>query len=153
MEENYRWIKCKYLSQNGEFDVVLRQVEPFSEVFMDEKGNKYGISDLDFTQVPEEPSFMNDWNERMKKSEEEHERTQNQLRDMLAAMDTKSIADHQAVIDEKMYWMKLRGEIFMKILERGGEFTSNRSLEWATNQTEIVFNNLYNQHKEFTNNG
>ena len=153
MEETYRWIKCKYVSQNGEFDVVLRQSEPFSEVFLDEKGNKYGISDLDFTQVQEEPSFMNDWNEHMRKSEEEHERTQNQLRDMLAAMDTKSIADHQAVIDEKMYWMKLRGEIFMKILERGGEFTSNKSLEWAASQTEIMFDYLYNQHKEFTNNG
>lgn len=151
MEETYRWIKVNFYG-NGE-EVYVRQSEADRSVFLDADGHAYNIHELDFTQVPEEPSFMNDWNERMKKSEEEHERTQNQLRDMLAAMDTKSIADHQAVIDEKMYWMKLRGEIFMKILERGGEFTSDKELEWAIRQTENIFNNLYNQHKEFANNG
>ena len=149
MEENYRWIKVNFYG-NGE-EISVRQSEADRSVFLDTDGHAYTIDELDFTQIPEELSFMTEWNERMKKQNEEHERTQSQLREMLAAMDTKSIADHQENIDIRAYWRKLRGEIFMKILERGGAFTRKDQFEWAVRQTAQIFDALYDQHQKFVN--
>lgn len=149
MEENYRWIKVNFYG-NGE-EISVRQSEADRGVFFDADGHAYNIHELDFTQIPEELSFMTEWNERMKKQNEEHERTQSQLREMLAAMDTKSIADHQENIDMRAYWRKLRGEIFMKILERGGVFTSEDQFDWAVRQTARIFDALYDQHQKFVN--
>ena len=149
MEENYRWIKVNFYG-NGE-EISVRQSEADRSVFFDADGHAYNIDELDFTQIPEELSFMTEWNERMKKQNEEHERTQSQLREMLAAMDTKSIADHQENIDIRAYWRKLRGEIFMKILERGGTFTREDQFEWAVRQTAKTFDALYDQHQKFVN--
>lgn len=147
--ENYRWIKCVYVGLDDSFDVEVRQSEESNDVFIDRKGNRIGIADLDFTQIPDDERILLDSQENMKRMNEEHERTQNQLREMLAAMDAKSIADHQAEIDEKTYWRNLRGDIFMKILECGGMFTKDSELDWAAIQTERMFNKLHAQHEEF----
>ncbi len=149
MEENYRWISA-VLVDSGEH-ILVRQSGVCSPVWEDESGNVYTYSDLDFTKNPEEPSFMKDFNERMQKQNEEHEKTQNQLREMLSAMDARAIADHQAKIDESAYWRKLRGEIFAKIMERGGEFVKESELDWAVRCTRFVFDRLYKQHQDFLN--
>lgn len=151
MEENYRWIKCTYVGLDDSYDVEVRQSEESNDVFIDRKGNRIGISDLDFTSIPEEEEMFLQSQENMKRMNEEHERTQSQLREMLAAMDTKSIADHQENIDIRAYWRKLRGEIFMKILERGGVFTREDQFEWAVRQTAQIFDALYDQHQKFVN--
>lgn len=155
--DNYRWIKCTYVGLNDSHDVVVRQSERFSDVFLDERGNRFGVADLDFTKIPEEEKAVFEGivqsQESLNRMNEEHERTQNQLRDMLAAMDTRAIADHKAEIDEREYWRNLRRDIFMKILERGGEFKRQEQLEWAIEQTKRIFNRLYAQHQEFTNKG
>lgn len=147
MEEKYRWIKANFYG-NGE-EIFVRQSEADRSVFFDADGHAYNIDELDFTQISEQPSFIAEMNERMRKSDEEHERTQKQLREMLAAMDSRAIADHQAEIDERAYWMKLRGEIFMKILERGGDFTKESELDWATRQARRIFDTIYSLHQEF----
>lgn len=147
MEENYRWIKAKFLGNDEE--VLVRQQEEDRSLFVDTDGNKIPVTSLDFTRIPEEPSFMKYLNERIQKQNEEHEKTQSQLREMLSAMDAKAIADHQAEIDERAYWRKLRGEIFAKIMERGGEFVKESELDWAVRYTRYVFDRLYEQHQDF----
>ena len=144
MEENYRWIKVRIIKSG--VDVYVRQREDVRGAFYDSDGNVYDITELDFTQIPEEPLFMTDYKERMQKQEEEHEKTQNQLRDMLSAMDARAIADHQALIDERAYWRKLRGDIFLEILKESVERTSYGTM---IETTRYVFDELYDQDKDF----
>ena len=150
MEENYRWIKVNFYGKGEEISV--RQSEADRSVFFDADGHAYNIDELDFTQIPEELSFMTEWNERMKKQNEEHERTQSQLREMLAAMDTKSIADHQENIDIRAYWRKLRGDIALEIIRKRGDkehYSTPSHFETIADATRVLFNELYEQDKEF----
>ena len=147
MEENYRWIKVNFYG-NGE-EISVRQSETDRSVFFDADGHAYNIDELDFTQIPEQPSFLAEMNERMRKSDEEHERTQSQFREMLASIDTRAIADHQAVIDERSYWRKLRGDVFLSVLEHCGNHVTYESM---VGTTKYVFDELYKQDQEFFNN-
>lgn len=152
--ENYRWIKVNFYG-NGE-EISVRQSEDDRGVFFDADGHVYTIDELDFTQIPEEPSFMTEWNERMKKQNEEHERTQSQLREMLSSMDAKAIADHQAEIDEREYWRKLRGDIALEIIRKRGDknyYDTDSHFKIIANMTRVLFNELYAQHQEFINKG
>lgn len=153
MEENYRWIKVNFYG-NGE-EISVRQSEAHRSIFFDADGHAYNIDELDFTQIPEQPSFLAEMNERMRKSDEEHERTQSQFRDMLASIDTRAIADHKAKIDEREYWRKLRGDIALEIIrKRGDKEHYNTPSHFATiaDATMVLFNELYNQDQEFFNN-
>lgn len=99
---------------------------------------------------------MTDFNERMRKQDEEHERTQSQLREMLSSMDAKAIADHQAEIDEREYWRKLRGDIALEIIRKRGDkdyYKTASHYEIISDMTRVLFNELYAQHQEFTNKG
>lgn len=146
MEEKYNWISA--IERKSGKRILVRQLEAGSGIWFDkEEGDSHTASDLDFTQTPEIPQFMADFNEKMRKSDEENERTQKQLQDMIASMDAKAIADHQAEINQRAYWMKLRGEIFKSILENGGEFTEGGQIKWAVSKTEYVTNALYEQDK------
>lgn len=147
MEENYRWIKVNFYG-NGE-EISVRQSETDRSVFFDADGHAYNIDELDFTQIPEKQSFLAEMNERMRKYDEENERTQSQFRDMLASMDAKAIADHQAEIDERSFWRKLRGDIFLSVLENCGV---NVTYGYMVGTTKYVFDELYNQDQEFFNN-
>ena len=72
--------------------------------------------------------------------------------EMLASMDAKAIADHQAEIDERAYWRKLRGDIALAIISQKSEKLSLRPEdEWVliAYKTDQFFNMLYNQDKEF----
>lgn len=150
MEENYRWIKVRFYG-NGE-EISVRQSEADRSVFFDADGHSYNIDELDFTQIPEQPSFLAEMNERMRKSDEEHEKTQNQLREMLSAMDARAIADHQAVIDERKYWRKLRGDIALEIIRKRGDnshYSTPPHFVTIADMTEVLFDELYKQDKEF----
>lgn len=144
MEEKYNWITAVAIS-NGK-RVSVRQQEAGGRIWVDMEGLLYNFVDLDFTQVPEEPKFVIDWKERMRKSEEEHERTQKQLQDMFASMDTKAIADHQSLIDERAYWRKLRGDIFLEILRCCGDSVTYKDM---VSTVKFVFESLYEQDKAF----
>lgn len=150
MEENYRWIKVNFYG-NGE-EISVRQSETDRSVFFDADGHTYTIDELDFTQIPEQPRFIEEMNERMRKSDEEHERTQSQLRDMLASIDARAIADHQAVIDERAYWRKLRGDIALEIIRKRADKNSYGDIDnykWVCNAANMMCEKLHNQDKEF----
>lgn len=151
MEEKYRWIKVRF-SRSGE-DISVRQSETNRGIFFDADGRAYAIEELDFAYVPEEENaLMNSYmksQEDLRRMNEEHERTQNQLRDMLASMDAKAIADHQAVIDERAYWRKLRGDVFLSVLEYCGDHVTYESM---VGTTKYIFDELYRQDKEYFKN-
>lgn len=154
MEEKYRWIKVRILS-NGE-EISVRQGEEMRDLFFDAGGRAYSFFDLDFTHIPEEENaLMNSYmksQEDLRRMNEEHERTQNQLREMLASMDAKAIADHQSVIDEAAYWRKLRGDIALEIIRQRADkenYGQKDNYTWICRITDTVFNELYNQHQEF----
>ena len=149
MDGKFSWLLCRVL-KSGEL-VSVRQDPKNRDRFLDGDGDVYHITELDLTDaVVSSPNtdFISDMQERMRKSDEEHARMQSQLHDMLSSLDAKGIADHQAVIDERAYWRKLRGDVFMKILDRGGSFTKLDELKWACNMTDMVINDLYKQDSE-----
>lgn len=155
MKENYRWIKVRFFG-NGE-EISVRQHDYQRDLFLGEDGHTYHIEELDFTQLPEnEESVANsvkNQHEEMKRMDDAQDRAYKQLQNIVEAMDTRAFADHQAEIDERAYWMKLRGEIFSEILSAGGEFNTSSELDWAANQTERMFDALYAQHQKFINKG
>ena len=151
MEENYRWISA-VLADSGKRTSV-RQCGIGSPVWEDNEGTVYAYSDLDFTKIPEEPPFLKDWKETMQKQNDEHEKTQSQLREMLSAMDARAIADHQAKIDERAYWRKLRGDIALEITRsKANDYSHTSSFTWIAAATKVVFEELYDQDKYFFNN-
>lgn len=152
-ERKFNWLLAKDLREN--VYIYVRQDDENRDRFVEESGNAHHVLDLDFTHavgvLPQEVDFVR-LREKMRNSEDEHARMQEQLRDMLSQLDAKGIADHQAVIDERAYWRRLRGEVFMKILDRGGEFTKHDELKWAWEMTDKIINNLYMQDKEYFSN-
>lgn len=145
--ENYNWIKC--IDKNFNNEVEVRQRESRSDVFVDREGYIYNITDLDFTvklqenlfPTPEE--FLENFKKNLKETEEANARQQENLMKMFESMDAKAIADHKAKIDEREFWRKLRGDIFMSMLE--GDGTPEQCLE----MTEMYFSRLYKQDQEF----
>lgn len=140
--ERYNWIKAYY---NSEEEVFVRQVESCSEYFISDKGNRFHISELDLTRSDYEHQIFNieDFEKRNKEIEQQYKENQTMYLEMLSKMDANAIADHKAKIDEREYWRKLRGDIFMSMLE--GDGTPEQCLE----MTEMYFSRLYNQDKEF----
>lgn len=150
MQEVYNWISA--VDIKDERQVNVRQFVRGSTWWIGDDGKEYDITQLDFTKKAEAPSFITEMNERMKRTDEEHDRTQAQLREMLASMDAKAIADHQAEIDERAYWRKLRGDIALAIISQKSEKLSLRSEdEWVliAYKTDQFLDMLYNQDKEF----
>lgn len=121
------WISAKDVKG---ITVKVRQGECFSKLFIGEDGTMYDISDLDFTQVhQEEPHKEIIPLENVEK-----------LREWLF----DNNADHKASIEERAYWRKLRGEVFMKSLEKYDE-----QVDRTLNRTKYIINQLYDQDKMF----
>lgn len=145
--ENYNWIKC--IDKNFNKEVEVRQRESRSDVFVDREGCMYNITDLDFTvklqenlfPAPEE--FIENFKRNLKETEEANTRQQENFMKMFESMDAKAIADHQAKINEREYWRKLRGDIFLAIHKDYN--VKMHSLD----ATEQIFDTLYEQDKEF----
>lgn len=62
--------------------------------------------------------------------------------------DANAIADHKAAIDEREYWRKLRGEIFLKAMEKY-DFTHSGAVDSALSRSKYIVNKLYDQDKDF----
>lgn len=141
--EKYNWIKAYYASQNDdcEHEIFVRQEVEQSETFVDDKGNRFHISELDLTR----PKIFNleEFEKRNKEINQQYKESQAMYMEMLSKMDANSIADHNAKIDEREYWRKLRGETFASLRK---DYHSDLD---ALNQTEFVINRLYAQDQEF----
>lgn len=136
MEGKYNWIRCQYKGKK----ILVRQAAPQSQVFLDEKMYTYTLDELDFTQVD---NGLLQFQESIKKSNEESERMQQQMREMLASMDAKAIADHQAEIDKRKYWRELRGNVFLAIHNDYSSYSN------ALISTDDIIKQLYEQDEEF----
>ena len=148
-KEQFNWIRAYYSIHDGddEREVFVRQEVEGSETFVDDKGNRYHISDLDLTRNTFEPKIFN-----LADFEKRNKETQAAYMEILSKMDKKAIADHQSVIDEAAYWRKLRGDIALEIIrQRAGKenYGQKDNYTWICNITDTVFNELYNQHQEF----
>ena len=123
--------------------VKVRQLK--GVLWIDEKDKKYDVCELDFTQKYLEPDVLNieEFNRHNEEINQKYQESQALYMEMLSKMDANSIADHKAKIDEREYWRKLRGDIFMSMLE--GDGTPEQCLE----MTEMYFSRLYKQDQEF----
>lgn len=140
--EQYHWIKAYYASQNddSEREILVRQEVEGSEMFVDEKDNRYHISELDLTQsggelIPVDKSDGLKW--------------------LLESMDANAIADHKAKIDEREYWRKLRGDIALEIIrKRGGNehYCMPSHFTTIADATRVLFDEIYEQDQKFFEN-
>lgn len=146
----YNWIKAYYASQNDddEREIFVRQEVENSETFVDDKGNRFHISELDLTHSDYEPQLFNieEFEKRNKEINQKYQESQAMYMEMLSKMDANTIADHKAKIEEREYWRKLRSETFASLRK---EFHSDLD---ALNQTEFIIGHLYKQDQEFFEN-
>lgn len=139
--EQYNWIRAYYTIHDGddEREVFVRQEVEGSETFVDDKGNRFHISELDLTRNTFEPQIF------------PIEKTDG-LKWLLESMDANAIADHKAKIDEREYWRKLRGNIALEFIRKRGdkEYHSDPShFSTIAGATRVLFDELYDQDKEF----
>ena len=153
--EKYNWIKAYYASQNddSEHEILVRQEVEQSETFVDDKGNRFHISELDLTRSDYEHQIFN-LEESEKRNKEIEQQNQTTYLEMLSKMDANAIADHKAKIDEREYWRKLRGDIALEIIrKRGGNEHYFMPSHFATiaDATRVLFDEIYEQDKIFFN--
>lgn len=134
--EQYNWIRAYYTIHDGddEREVFVRQEVEGSETFVDDKGNRFHISELDLTRNTFEPQIF------------PVEKTDG-LKWLLESMDANAIADHKAKIDEREYWRKLRGEIFKRVFDATPD--DGATMESVLEYTEKYFDAIYAQDQEF----
>lgn len=154
--EKYNWIKAYYASQNddSEREILVRQEVEQSETFVDEKGNRFHISELDLTHSDYEPQLFNleEFEKRNKEINQQYQESQAMYMEMLSKMDANSIADHKAKIDEREYWRKLRGDIALEIIRKRGDkshYDTASHFDIIADMTKVLFDELYQQDQEF----
>ena len=137
------WILAKTL--NGD-DVKVRQGEQFSKMFIGENGTMFDVSDLDFTESKTEDfDVFKHFEEGQKRFEEQNAIHNDLMNRILASMDADAIADHKAEIDEREYWRKLRGDVFVELIKQ--DWVNNK--DHALSLTKDIINTLYEQDVEF----
>lgn len=142
--EKYNWIRAFYPIHDGddERDVFVRQMFGGSEYFIDNDGRKFHVSELDLTHDTFEPQII------------PVEKTDG-LKWLLESTDAHSILDHKAKIDEREYWRKLRGDIALEIIRKRGDagyYKTPCNYMRIAEMTEVLFDKLYDQDKEFFKN-
>lgn len=147
MEQKFNWIKGRYVGPKEEYDVEVRQLGKFSDVFTDKNGNKYGLRVLDLTinQDTKEDDFFKEWNENVERINNENKEYKHRLDTILASMDTKAIADHQAEINKREYWRKARVDIFIEMHKHYASY------EMALLMTDKIVKELYEQDEKLFN--
>lgn len=152
--ERYNWIKAVFTTNESLADkeVLVRQEVEGSETFVDGAGNRFHISELDLTQ----PQIFNleEFEKRNKEINQQYKESQTIYMEMLSKMDANSIADHKAKIDEREYWRKLRGDIFLEVTRLRLQdikrpYTSVGDYDFLLSVTSHCFNELYDQDQEF----
>ena len=136
--EQYNWINVLYKGNK----ILVRQKVKGSEFLVDRDGEQYHITELDLTRNMFEPQIIP-----VDKSDE--------LRWLLDSMDSHSNLDHKAKIDEREYWRKLRGDIALEIIRKRGDnghYSKSCHYTLIAEMTKVLFNELYDQDKEFFKN-
>ena len=136
--EEYNWIDALYKGNK----ILVRQKVKGSEFLVDRDGEQYHITELDLTRNMFEPQIIP-----VDKSDE--------LRWLLDSMDSHSNLDHKAKIDEREYWRKLRGDIALEIIRKRGDnghYSKSCHYTLIAEMTKVLFNELYDQDKEFFKN-
>jgi hypothetical protein len=149
--EQYNWIKAY---DNSEREILVRQEVEQSETFVDEKGNRYHVSELDLTRNTFEPKLFNldEFEKRNKEINQQYQESQSKYMEMLSKMDANSIADHKAKIDEREYWRKLRGDVALEIIRKRGDksyYDTASHFDIIADMTKVLFDELYQQDQEF----
>ena len=140
-KKEFNWLTARL--ESGMI-VRVRQSNKYSCLFEDEHGNIYGITTLDFTMVQEESDeVLERLKENIAKSNEASERQMAQYEQMMQSFDATKIADHKAKIDEREYWRKLRGDIFLAI------HAAYSGKMHAVELADQIVSALYKQDKEF----
>jgi hypothetical protein len=154
--EKYNWIRAYYEGQYdyGEREIFVRQEVEQSETFVDDKGNRFHISELDLTRSGYEPQIFNleEFEKLNKVINQKYQESQAMYMEMLSKMDANAIADHKAKIDEREYWRKLRGDIALEIIRKRGEkehYSMSSHFETIAEMTRVLFDNLYEQDQKF----
>lgn len=147
--EKFNWISAKVIGTD-EF-VRVRQTNLREQVFITATGVVYDFQDLDFTQPNTEEQFFLDC---VKENNKKMEDQQELMNKMLSSLDANAIADHKAKIDEREYWRKLRGNIFLEVTrlrlsDTKDRYTSVSDYDWLCAVTASCFNKLYEQDKSF----
>ena len=156
--EKYNWIKAVFTTNESLADkeVLVRQEVEGSETFVDGAGNRFHISELDLTHSDYEPQLFNleEFEKRNKEMEQQYKESQAMYMEMLSKMDANAIADHKAKIDEREYWRKLRGDIFLEVTrlrlqDTKYPYTSAGDYNFLLGVTSHCFKELYDQDQEF----
>ncbi len=150
--EKYNWIKAYYTIRDGddEREILVRQEVEQSETFVDDKGNRYHISELDLTQP--QIFSLEEFEKRNKEINQQYRESQAMYMEMLSKMDANSIANHKAKIDEREYWRKLRGDIALEIIRNRGDnsyYSEVAHYKTIACMAKELFDNLYAQDQEF----
>ena len=123
------WILVKNL--DGE-PIKVRQHRKYGDIFADEDGKEYKASLLDFTEAicafPEIKDSHFD-----------------ELKEMMKSWDVKEQDNNRALIAEREYWRKLRGDIFFAVLKEN----DNATFQQVVDCTKDYFDALYEQDRKF----
>ena len=154
--EQYNWIKAVFTTNDSlaEKEVLVRQEVEGSETFVDGAGNRFHISELDLTRSDYEHQLFNleEFEKCNNEINQRYQESQAMYMEMLSKMDANSIADHKAKIDEREYWRKLRGDIALEIIRKRGDkghYDTASHFVTIADMTRVLFNELYEQDKEF----
>lgn len=110
MEEKQKTFLNAILHETGE-RVMVTHDQKGSPFFVDINGKKYHIERLDLSEALPPMIPMMEESERMKS-----------LTDIMKTFDIKEQDDHRAKIAEREYWRKLRGDIFIAMLNMSKDY-------------------------------
>lgn len=147
--EDYNWISAIVISDGSRIKVRQREA---GGVWIDKDERMYVNADLDFTNPYPDTDFLaksfDEHQKYLKGQEESFKEQKEMLNKMLTSMDANAIADHKAKIDEREYWRKLRGEVFLSLYNTQ-VLTTNDELEDVLGKTDNVIRALYGQDVDF----
>ena len=131
MEEKQKTYINAIVLETGE-KVMVAQEEKGSPFFTDTTGKKHHIKTLDLSNPV--PLPLLDLSEQMRKS-----------------FDVKAQDKHRAIIAEREYWRKLRGDIFIELF-RNPSYHKDflKSIDDLLNVTKYLVNQLWQQDQDFS---
>jgi hypothetical protein len=140
MEGKQKTFLNAVLHETGERVRVMHD-QKGSPFFVDINGKKYHIERLDLSEALPFAIPMAGESEQMKS-----------LTDIMKTFDVKEQDDHRAMIAEREYWRKLRGDIFIAMLRRSDYHRSllndvDYIVDVLKEQDQKLFNILWQKNK------
>lgn len=136
MEEKQKTYINAIVLETGERTMVAQE-EKGSPYFTDATGKKHHIETLDLSEAF--PLPLLDQSEQMKS-----------LTDIMKTFDVKAQDEHRAIITEREYWRKLRGDIFIELFRNPSYHKDfSKSIDDLLNVTKYLVNQLWQQDQDF----